>query len=863
MNQDILKHLAAAGLLHDLGKFAERAGATRTNDPDEVRQEYGYGHADGTAQVLEGLWQTEVFRQVDGGQPEDNLFNMAARHHKPRRSLEVIVSEADRLASGHERARADEAARADETTGRFRRSQIPLHAIMERVRLELVDERGAETVLRECDVLSKRYRLKPLQFGQEANGFRRDAFFPVDREEYPPEKVEADYKGLWTGFKAEAERITNPVAELETLQFLLRKYAWCLPASTRYDELPDVSLFEHLRVTAALAVCLGAFHSDSTDVPEAVIRNRQEDKYVLFCGDIGGIQRFIYNISSKGAYKSLKGRSFYLQVLSEVLARYFLEECGVPPTNLLYASGGKFYLLLPNTPGQDAHLSELSDKVNGLLFERFRELIFLRTGWEPISGEDLCRREGRTLCDIWDDLTRKVVLSDRTRYARLASRHYGRFFSPWGHGGEVGKCDVCQEELAADETERKCRQCRDMEKVGAVLRNARWVVYARHQHGGLEFRPHLDILKRRIWVLSDLPKSLPEGSLVLAINSTDLQEAWDVAPQGTGVQLGSVMLGGNHSFDREFDDIARAARGPSRLGIMRMDVDNLGQIFSNGLKRYKYGEDRQAERLFADAEQARRFNFHSLGRITTLSFHLSYYFGALVQDLIEQRSDWKNRAVIVYAGGDDLFLVGAWDTLPEISLEINRTFRQFTCGNPAFTVSGGMVLTGGKFPIYKSAEMAGEAEDGAKNISLPRYNGNVQVKDSFTLLDEPMTWAEFTCLSQKKDELCRFVEETGKRALLGRLRGISESFQLSRRVLEWGGGITSNEELMKQLNAERWRWQMVYSLHRFAEGEQQLMGMMDRMQQFIMSNIPGSPRRGIELLHVLARWVELFTRSDI
>jgi hypothetical protein len=56
---------------------------------------------------------------------------------------------------------------------------------------------------------------------------------------------------------------------------------------------------------------------------------------------------------------------------------------------------------------------------------------------------------------------------------------------------------------------------------------------------------------------------------------------------------------------------------------------------------------------------------------------------------------------------------------------------------------------------------------------------------------------------------------------------------------------------------------MVYSLHRFAEGEQQLMGMMDRMQQFIMSNIPGSPRRGIELLHVLARWVELFTRSDI
>jgi CRISPR-associated protein Csm1 len=41
----------------------------------------------------------------------------------------------------------------------------------------------------------------------------------------------------------------------------------------------------------------------------------------------------------------LRGRSLYLQLLTEAIARYLLRELGLPITNLIQASGEKFYLL--------------------------------------------------------------------------------------------------------------------------------------------------------------------------------------------------------------------------------------------------------------------------------------------------------------------------------------------------------------------------------------------------------------------------------------------------------------------------------------------------------------------------------------
>lgn len=49
---------------------------------------------------------------------------------------------------------------------------------------------------------------------------------------------------------------------------------------------------------------------------------------MLIGADLSGIQSYIYQVVSKYAGKNLKGRSFYLRILSDSIVRFLLKELG-------------------------------------------------------------------------------------------------------------------------------------------------------------------------------------------------------------------------------------------------------------------------------------------------------------------------------------------------------------------------------------------------------------------------------------------------------------------------------------------------------------------------------------------------------
>jgi hypothetical protein len=77
-----------------------------------------------------------------------------------------------------------------------------------------------------------------------------------------PEQVWRAYEALWQEFRREAETLRE-VHEgggdlptyLETLLLLFQRYTWCIP-SAYYKNVPDISLYDHSRMTAALAAVL-------------------------------------------------------------------------------------------------------------------------------------------------------------------------------------------------------------------------------------------------------------------------------------------------------------------------------------------------------------------------------------------------------------------------------------------------------------------------------------------------------------------------------------------------------------------------------------------------------------------------------
>jgi CRISPR/Cas system-associated protein Cas10 (large subunit of type III CRISPR-Cas system) len=115
-------------------------------------------------------------------------------------------------------------------------------------------------------------------------------------------KEDEDLETMRKEFLKEAHRIPNGDfrSTYETLVSLVEKYTAFFPAP--HQALDGVSLFDHLRLSAAMAAYLEK--SSSASPP-----------YRVVAGELLGLEDFIYNIATpeghRGQAKGLRGRSFY------------------------------------------------------------------------------------------------------------------------------------------------------------------------------------------------------------------------------------------------------------------------------------------------------------------------------------------------------------------------------------------------------------------------------------------------------------------------------------------------------------------------------------------------------------------------
>jgi CRISPR-associated protein Csm1 len=124
-----------------------------------------------------------------------------------------------------------------------------------------------------------------------------------------PTPLNAEYASLADQFLVALSKMPiydseTPAAKrgvVTTLLTQMERFLHCVPAATNIVH-PDISLFDHLRVTAAIAEGLYLHHEakGTLDRPET-FTDLDTAKWRLVCGDFSGIQDFIYNIVSAGA----------------------------------------------------------------------------------------------------------------------------------------------------------------------------------------------------------------------------------------------------------------------------------------------------------------------------------------------------------------------------------------------------------------------------------------------------------------------------------------------------------------------------------------------------------------------------------
>ena len=860
MTFELTNQLAVAGLLHDIGKFMLRA-AVRGNRiwDSEARGDFGYKHAMLSAAFAE-QYVPEPWRIP--------VKNMAGNHHRPRTREDLIVSLADMLSA---------AERDDGTEDENPRVQHPQQLLSI---FSVLDADGFKPPAPERRYLP----LRPL-------ALKRNVLFP--QESMEQEDVWRAYARLWEGFERELEQLKaahdqdpDLPSYLESLLLLMQRYLWCVP-SAYYRSLPDISLYDHGRITAALAAVLDRDGVDAATLtrwrrdPEAI----EDNVALLVGGDISGVQEFIYTISSRGAAPTLRGRSFYLQILIEALARYLLRRLELPVTNLIYAGGGSFFLLA--RPDDADRLPRIQREISRILLQQHGGELYVAVAGVPVVGKafvdgSISRKWG----DVHEALRRKKL----RRFAELDDEIAG-LFKPAGHGGNEDQlCQVCgqehpqiflsEQERPDAETVRKCSPCQEFEKLGDDLRNARYVVLDEiaptdsqplsPERPAGTWRDTLAHLGMKIDVCAETPEPAPEKRrLLLALDDEDVSSLHplpravagrrflvNVAPILRDAELETLRhimtpaereeLPRAPGGVKSFSVLAHQSKGIKRLGILRMDVDNLGQLFQSGF-----------------GQRA------TLSRIAALSFAVSLYFEGWVSRLVED-TQIGGRIYTIYSGGDDLFFVGSWDAMLELAIRIRADLTKYAAEHPGIHASAGVVLVRGKYPLSQAAQDAGRAEEAAKNLIWWNKERVKKQKDAIAFLDQPVPWPSFgletDCAANLETahglmhtlvKLCTDEnrDTATPRAFVRALIDIHRQYEDAQE--QWlRDHADSDWDGPQQMILGPWAWRAAYSLQRLYE-----RAKIDEVKQ-IREKLPASGYRMMEWLGVAAGWADLYIRRQ-
>ncbi|HHW70293.1 MAG TPA: hypothetical protein GX392_02980, partial [Clostridiales bacterium] len=270
---------------------------------------------------------------------------------------------------------------------------------------------------------------------------------------------------------------------------------------------------------------------------------------------------------------------------------------------------------------------------------------------------------------------------------------------------------------------------------------------------------------------------------------------------GTG-KFGRLKFVGNtvpikNGIVASFNDIGPMAEGDDKIAVLKMDIDNLGTIFSTG---------------FQDKNK-------SMARTSTLSRMIDLFFcgyiNKICEDLyneyIEENTDraieLDNLFYINFSGGDDLVIIGPWDWTITLARRIKEELSRFACYNPNVTISGGIYIADAKTPVRITLY------EGEKYLERAKKR---EGKDSIGIFEEVFSWKDDIYSIDKVVEDGNLYTEWIDKGYLS--RGLVYNIMVASKNIKRRGNL--DFDLIPQI---------AYSLSRNIQNEKVKRDMMGRL----------------------------------
>ncbi len=440
---------------------------------------------------------------------------------------------------------------------------------------------------------------------------------------------------------------------------------------------------------------------------------------MIILGDISGIQTYLFDVAEEGGGQAqrLRARSFYIQLLAETAALRVLRGLKWPldSAHFLLSGAGKFVLRGTSSPGVDQRLGGEQQAINDWLLRETRAELRLTLAWDS-SGSDVA---------AYDAAQRALQQSKARPWAPRQGRGWDAsclILTPLDTPCSLcGHAPAQEEETDRDtgQARRVCRTCAANRRLGRCLPRANWLII-RETRQSADF----EILGLGITVLEREVRLGPDTMAVANLREPHRRPSWCPPHQFLTRRLMAHVPADEQGCPVWFTELARQAQGDRLLGVLKADADSLGVRFH------------------------RLLHSSGLEAMATFSEQLDAFFAGRLRQEIAGNHDGRWQSIYtIFAGGDDLIMVGPWDVMFDFAGRIHELFtEQFR--SQELTLSAGLALIKPKRPIKTAVAEAERLLEQAKTGT----------KDQIAALGQVWRWQHHDTIMKTARQLVAWVE---------------------------------------------------------------------------------------------------------
>lgn len=425
-------------------------------------------------------------------------------------------------------------------------------------------------------------------------------------------------------------------------------------------------------------------------------QRHDESTWMIVLGDISGIQNYLFDVAEIGGGQAqrLRARSFFVQLLAETAALRVIRALKWPLDSIRLSGAGKFLLEGSAASQVENSLIREQQDINEWLLRETRAELRLTLAWDSSESR----------AESYSQAQRKLQTFKAQPWVPQAG---------WGSSRLILEpldtpCSLCghapaqEDELDADnpgQVRRVCRTCSKNRTIGRSLPNARWLVIR-----DTTTSADLELFDLGIDVHSTDRISVgPETVAVANLRNSEECPPWCPLERFIKRRLMAYVPTDEHKVPVWFTELAREAQGDRLLGVLKADADSLGVRFQHLL------ETGGLEAMSALSEQLDEF-----------------FAGRLRKALADNRERHWRSIYTIFAGGDDLVMVGPWNVMVDFAGQMREWFQE-EFRSHGLTLSSGLALIKPKRPIKFAVAEAERLLEQAKDNGKDRLAAFGQV----------------------------------------------------------------------------------------------------------------------------------------